>query len=248
MYTDKQYWNQYWNLESRKDINFYFSDLIDQYITWNNLRNYMEIGGAPGNIMAYMYKKHGLKVSTVDFTEKKRIEDYLKSQQVENYSIYCEDFQAFNIHPHHEKYDLVASWGFIEHFSRQTAAKFLKKQKMMVANNGYLIVELPNIRKVMWLIYKIFNRKLLQIHNLKIMDLSWLKEQITADAEFELLYASFYFSINIQNEWFVKHQKLRKVCEQIASFFRTRNISPTIKRWFYPYIVIIARKTQRKVN
>jgi hypothetical protein len=52
---------------------------------------------------------------------------------------------------------------------------FIDKQMEMVGEEGDFIIGLPSIRKAMWLIYWIFNRKMIKIHNLKIVDLEWLK-------------------------------------------------------------------------
>lgn len=243
-YTDKDYWEHYWDEESREDVEFYFDELLDRYIPWEDLASYMEIGGAPGSVMTHMYKAHGLTVATVDFTDSKRIIDFLNVHGVEKYSVYQSDFINFDIMSHYKKYNMVASWGVVEHFGKKVTAKFIEKQKHMVSDNGYLVVELPNIRKVLWLVYWIFNRKLIKIHNLKIMDLLWLKKCVTKDNKFELLYASYYFTMNPQNEFFVKHRRLRKICEKIVSFFSSSSLSNNIKKWFFPYIVIIARRRE----
>lgn len=241
-YTDKDYWEQYWNEEIRKETEFYFDELIDKYISWKDINSYMEIGGAPGSVMTHMYKIHGLSVSTVDFTESERIIEFLNVHGVEKYSVFQSDFMKFDIVPHCKKYDIVASWGFIEHFERKVAAKFIEKQKQMVSEKGYLVIELPNIRKVFWLVYWIFNRELIKIHNLEIMDLSWLKKCVTKDGKFELLYASYYFTMNPQNEFFVEHKRIGRICKWIVCFFGRRSFSDHVKKWFFPYIIIIARR------
>ena len=242
-FTNQEYWNQYWDKEVREEINFYFADLLEQYIQWEkvNPKSYMEIGGAPGNIMAYM-RQHQLSTSTVDFTESQRIEKFLKKQQVNNYHIYQEDFQNFDIKEHMGKWGIVASWGFLEHFEKKITSDFIKKQKQMVSNDGYLIIELPNIRKLMWLIYWIFNRQIIKIHNLEIMDLDYLKEEILKTGDFELIYASYYFAMNRQNDYFLGHKNLKKICEKIVYFFTMHDFSMRVKRWFFPYIVLIAKR------
>ena len=235
----------YWEKEKRegeRKISFYFSDLMDQSICWDGLKSYMEIGGAPGSVMAFMSQRYGLDVSAVDFTDKRRMEALLYAQGVTGYQIYEEDFQAFDSKSHSKEYDIVASWGFVEHFSRKVTARFIEKQKMMVADNGYLIVELPNIRKGIWLIYRIFNRDLIKIHNLRIMDLPWLRRCVLRGNEFKLVYASYYFAMNPQNEFFIKHRILGKICERAVKFFNRHHFSEPFKKWFFPYIVIIARR------
>ena len=241
-YTNKDYWEKYWDEEIRRETIFYFDELLDRYIPWKELSSYMEIGGAPGSVMAHMYKMHGLSVATVDFTDRKRIIDFLNAYGVEKYNVYQSDFIKFDTISHYKKYSMVASWGFVEHFEKEVTAKFIEKQKSMVSNNGYLVVELPNIRKFFWLVLYVFNHEVIKTHNLKIMDLSWLKQCVTKGNEFELLYSSYYFTMNPQNEFFVKHKRLRKICERIVYYFSNTSFSDNVKKWFCPYIVIIAKR------
>lgn len=247
-YTEKEFWDNYWIEEKREEYDFYFEDLLNRYIDWDKLHSYMEIGGAPGSIMLFMNKKHELSVSTIDFTEKNRISRNLDIHGVKDYKIYHEDFDATDIRAHHGKYDIVASWGFLEHFSRKQTSIFIDKQMAMVGEEGYFIIELPNIRKVMWLIYWIFNRKMIKIHNLKIMDLEWLKSQVIRKHNFEILYASYYFALNENNVFFQRHPKLKMLCLRIVKKFKRFRLTDSIKRWFYPYIIIIAKRRLKEVR
>lgn len=239
IYTDDCYWNSYWKEEKREGVNFYFEDIVDSYIDWNTVHSYMEIGGAPGSIMVYMNQTHGLTVSTVDFTEKRLIEKYLDSYSVSNYKIYQEDFMQFE---KKQKYDLVASWGFVEHFSKDKCAEIIRKKISLVADEGYLVVEIPNIRKLFWLAYFIFNRKLLQIHNLEIMNLDFLKNQVLKDDNMEILYAGYHIAMNDENEYFKKHSKIKTLCANFVNRMKKAKLCNGVKCWFYPYIVIIAKK------
>lgn len=240
--TNISYWNEYWRVENRQEVNFYFSDLLDDFISWNGITNYMEIGGAPGTIMTYLYYKHGLTVSTVDFTDRDITEKFLNDHKVENYEIIQEDFNEFDPDSFGKKYDIVSSWGFVEHFSKDTCILFIEKHKKLVEKEGYLIIELPNIRKMFWLMYYVFNRKLIKIHNLEIMDLEFLKAQILAGDDFEILYSGYYATINEQNEFFIKHTRLRDLCKGLIEQFKNHKVKDSVKKWIFPYIVLIAKK------
>lgn len=241
-YTDKDYWNKYWEKETRLKYNFYFSDLLDRYIQWDKVKSYMEIGGAPGSVMAYMYNEHKLSVSTVDFTDKGRIESYLEKMRVENANVICEDFAIFDTAKYRKAFDIVASWGFVEHFDRSVTAGLIEKKKEMTGDGGYLIIELPNIRKLYWLLYWIFNRDLIRIHNLRIMDLTWLNEQVNKGGDFSIIHSSYWFAMNEQNDFFVTHPRMRSICKKIVTLIQNKEMSNSVKRWFYPYIVVIARR------
>ena len=242
-HPDSNYWNAYWEKEKRNDTLFYFEGIVESIVSFDGLKSYMEIGGAPGSIMLYMNKKHGMHVSTIDYTDKKRIEAYLKNGGMHeaDYDIYEEDFGLTETDAHKGRYDLVASWGFIEHFEKEISQILIGKQMEMVADNGYLILELPNIRKVMWLVYAIFNREMIGIHNLKTMDLQWLKSCVES-SEFRLLYCSYYIAMNDQSEFFQKHAMLRKICHGIVEHMRGKKYGEAFKSWVFPYIILILRR------
>ena len=105
-----------------------------------------------------------------------------------------------------------------------------------------MIVELPNIRKLIWLAYWLLNRKMIAIHNLEIMNLRWLKQQILDNGEFELLFASYYFTMNARNEFFTQHGRLKKLCERLSERFEDCQWGDGVKKLFFPYIVLIARR------
>lgn len=241
-YTNKSYWDEFWKNQHRTDINFYFEEILDKYIDYSKIKSYMEIGGAPGTIMAYMSIYHNLDVSTVDFTEKEITENYLKSNLVEWYNVFQEDFAEYDT-KNSPQYDLVASWGFVEHFSKVKTCEFINKHKELVAENGYLIIEVPNFRKFMWFLLCIFNKNLIKIHNLEIMDLTFLKAEVEKDSSFECVYSDYYIAMNKHDEYFAKHPLLCKVCYGIVNNVKNLSLPIRIKGFFFPYIVIIARRT-----
>jgi len=89
-YSNKRFWDNYWNKEKRSGNEFLFSTIVDKYIDWNNVKNYMEIGGAPGSIMSHMYHSHKLDVNTVDFCDPKILAGLLDSNKISNYKIFNE--------------------------------------------------------------------------------------------------------------------------------------------------------------
>lgn len=245
IYSDKVFWDDYWQEENRKEDQFIFSKILDRHVTWNNIRTYMEIGGAPGSIMSFMYKKHNLEVSTIDFCDRKIIDDFLSTSGLENYNVYSEDFCKFDVEGHGQKYDIVSSWGVIEHFSLENAAKIIEKKKQLVKKGGYLVVELPNIRFFNWLLYYVFDHDLLKIHNLKTMNISFLRNEIQKDG-FDILYGDYYlssfFQYNDSNAFFDKHRIIGGLFRFISKMARNFGVDNIPNRFFSPYIVFIAKK------
>ena len=71
------------------------------------------------------------------------------------------------------KFDLVYSIGFIEHF--EDTRDVIKRHVDLLANNGHLLIVLPNLLGLNGLIQKRFDRHNFDAHNLKSMDMDFLK-------------------------------------------------------------------------
>ena len=248
-YSNKQFWDEYWKDEKRSGYEFLFSELVDRYVDWNKIKNYMEIGGAPGTIMSYMFHAHRLDVSTVDFCNPKILSELLDRNKIKDYKIYNENFVDFDTEPHLKKYDMVASWGIVEHFSLEESYNFIQKHKAMVSGNGYLIIELPNIRGFNWLLYRLMNNDLLKIHNLKTMDLSFLRQAIKGDKEFKILYGNYYLTSFLEyssaNEFFERHKVIKLIFGFFKSIFAVLHLNNIPNRLFSPYIVFIAQREEQ---
>ncbi len=246
VWSSKEFWSKYWDKEKRTVSEFTFSKLMEKYINFKAIDSYMEIGGAPGVILTYMNQKYGLTGSVIDYVDKKYTENVLEENGIKNYSVYEEDFTAFNPMKHSKRYDLVASWGFVEHFDKSVCRKIIQKQKKLVQDNGYLLIELPNIRKFNWLIYRICDNELLKIHNLAIMDLQFLKKEVLRGEEFELLYCDYYltsfFASNNSSEFYDRHRILKRIFRLIHSTAQKLHIDNIRTQFFSPYIVVIAKR------
>ncbi len=246
VWSDKEFWSRYWDKEKRKTTEFLFTALMEEYIDFKKIHSYMEIGGAPGVIMAYMNQTYGMEVSAIDFVDKKYIEEVMKKNAVTDYNIYEEDFTKFNVKEHKRRYSFVASWGFIEHFDIHICKKIIQNQKELVEENGYLIIELPNIRKFNWMVYRICNNELLKIHNLKVMNLKFLKEQVQMGNQFDILYCDYYltsfFEFNPSSEFFDRHKNLKKLFRGIHKIAKKLHIDNIKTSFFSPYIVLIATR------
>ena len=245
-YSDSKFWNEYWKQEKRESEDFIFENLLNKIIQWKKVHSYMEIGGAPGSIMSFMAKVHNMDVSTVDFCDWKILNGFLKKQGLKNYKIYNEDFSNFNVEKHNKQYDMVASWGFVEHFDLETSGLFIQKQKALVADDGYLIVELPNIRGLNWLIYRVFNNALLKIHNTKTMDLKFINSEILKGNEFKILYSNYYltsfFEFSESNEFFLRHKFIRGIFKGIKNISKKLSINNIPNAFMSPYMIVIAQK------
>ena len=94
-----------------------------------------------------------------------------KSNNILYKNIFLENFLNFNSK---QKYDLVCSFGFIEHFS--DVDLILKKHMNLLNKNGTLIIGIPNFRGLTGFFQKKLGKKILDAHKLDIMNLSFFKK------------------------------------------------------------------------
>lgn len=126
----------------------------------------IEIGCFPGGILS-CFGELGYELHGIDLTP--RIEQdlptWLKSQGYSVGAFLQEDFALFNPKT---KYDIVASFGFIEHFSDWQTV--LVKQASLVKKGGLLIIETPNFRGlVQRLLHLLLDKENYKRHNIDSM-------------------------------------------------------------------------------
>ena len=94
-----------------------------------------------------------------------------------------------------KKYDLVCSFGFIEHFTN--AEEIIKKHIDLVKKGGKVIVEVPNFSGVPGFFHKIVDGPSLKQHNTSIMNLDFFRK-IAKQNNLKVLYLGYYGSFHFQ--------------------------------------------------
>jgi SAM-dependent methyltransferase len=175
--TDIDFWDSYWEkyqlpLEVRKGKQSPFiSELLkifDRYLPRDENLSILEIGGSPGQYLAYIYKTQGYQLNCLDYSkigcEKTR--ENLNLLGLEGNVYECDLFaESLNL----PKFDIVFSLGFIEHFSNST--QVIEKHLQLLKFGGLLILGIPNFLGINHFFLKRLAPDLLSKHNLKTMDL-----------------------------------------------------------------------------
>lgn len=247
MENSKEFWAEYWDKEKREIFtsnSFIFEDIIEKNIpelmNGQKDKSYFEVGCAPGNVMVFFNKKYGCTISGCDFVSCIAVADNIKKSGIKTFHLYESDFRNLDLK---NKYDLVASYGFVEHFDNYST--IIKRHKKLVADNGYLIIEIPNIRKCNYLFYKIFLPNILKNHNTKIMDLKVLRKEIE-DENFEILFNNYYltnmFMANSNNEFVNRNKIIKYIFMSSRKILEKLHCSNIPNKYLSPYIICIARK------
>jgi len=173
--TEKQHWDDYWeNIELPIEIKMSADNLLlneelkvfEKYLPQKPL-SVLEIGGAPGQYLAYFHNQFGYKVSCLDYSEIgcQKTDKNFKMLGIP-VSVYHKDLFAENLGL--PQFDLVYSMGLIEHF--EDVSGVIEKHLKLLKPGGTLLLGLPNFRGINYLFLKFLAPKLLKQHNLKTMD------------------------------------------------------------------------------
>ena len=154
----------------------------------------IELGGFPGKFSIFLKKYCGLNPTLLDFhfdeTILKALVEFNGLQQKD---IKCIQADLFSHEPI-EQYDMVCSFGLIEHFIDlkevlQSHVKYLK-------SGAVLLIALPNFRGVNGVLQKYFDPANLIIHNIDILDPALLANALEEIGMVEIE-ASYYPSTQV---------------------------------------------------
>lgn len=126
----------------------------------------LEIGAFPGSY-SNEFGKRGHLISGIDLTP--RITELNTLFRSRNYRVGQFSRQDFFRYPVENKYDIVFSIGFIEHFNDYLSV--IGKHSKLVKDNGLLFIAVPNFRgKLQHFLHRMMNKENLEIHNIASMN------------------------------------------------------------------------------
>jgi 2-polyprenyl-3-methyl-5-hydroxy-6-metoxy-1,4-benzoquinol methylase len=132
----------------------------------------LEIGFAPGKILAYLAARRNAIVSGVDYSDigvaaAERLFRHLGLSA----DLRCEDLFSSTLPE--ESFDVVYSLGFIEHF--ENAAAVVGQHFRYLAPHGRAVIAIPNYGGIYGKLQSLLDPDNLEIHNLAIMQQSALR-------------------------------------------------------------------------
>lgn len=148
----------------------------------------LEIGCYPGSYLS-VFGDLGFELSGVDLTPRVRGDflDWLKNNGYRLGSIEQADFFAFQSE---QKYDVVCSFGFIEHFTNYL--EVISKHLVLLESSGCVVITCPNFRGgVQKFLHKTFDGENFKRHNIEAMNpLEW--KAFLEKQDFEILYCGWF--------------------------------------------------------
>lgn len=143
-----------------------FKDLFDRYLTPNG--TCFEVGCYPGNFLIYLGKRFGYVVSGIDTTPyvTSRLPEHIVHNGVKIGEFYQQDFLTFESD---KVYDVVCSFGFLEHF--HNTEEVIEKHIRLVKPGGTLVLSCPNFRGLNYILYRLLDPATLRPHVIAAMNL-----------------------------------------------------------------------------
>ena len=178
--SEKKYWDGFWDgtslpmeikrIRRNPRINAQL-DVFERFFPKDRNLSILEIGGAPGQYLAYMAKHFSYRIHALDYSsigcEKTRENFKLLNL---NGPIYQRDLLSDDISDL-PGFDIVYSLGFIEHFA--DPASIVEKHVNLLKPGGILLIGVPNFLGMnYWLNKKLAPKKLTR-HNLLSMDIKY---------------------------------------------------------------------------
>lgn len=222
--------------------------IIPKYLPKNNNFKIMEIGCAPGKYLINFYKQFGYEPYGVEYSEKgveitkkNFLSNNLNSDNIIHADFFDSDFQTNN----KNKYDVIFSRGFIEHFDNVKGVVNLHKN--LLNKNGYMVVMIPNLNGLNKIFAKILNKKSYDLHNTEIMDKN-IFSKLFLDNNLEEIYCNYVglFSFGLFNtnkKWkYILWRLLLLVQRPFDFLLRILRLDYLRNKYLSPYLIFIGRK------
>ena len=239
---------QYWD-ESYKDYAYSVAD--DEVTTWldhqeqffGSAGSLFEFGCYPGRYLSYLGKK-GFIVSGMDLTpgiKKPEFQQWLQKEGISTSLLTQGDALAY-ARETDDRYDVVCSFGFIEHF--ENFLKVIELHDRLVKPSGWLVITTPNFRGlVQKVLHKNLNHAVLNIHYLPSMQPKLWEKKLN-ELGYTVKEAGYFGGFDF---WYddAKRNALQKLVLKIVRKAKRYLRNLPDRAMYSPYCGIVAQKMQR---
>lgn len=210
--------------------------------------DYIELGCAPGLFTAALAKDKPWSISGIDYSHDSEL--FIKTIKLigKDAILYQEDLFHF---PVPRKYDIVASYGLVEHFRGASFEEIMLLHDAYANDNGYIVIAVPNFTGIPYVFHYIFDRPDLDNHNMDAMQPGaiegWLR-----DKGYSIIFGDYVGVMRLWgNSGFSYSKILAKLVaglavglSKLAQLLSLLGINLSGRTWS-PYLLVIAQKSQR---
>jgi 2-polyprenyl-3-methyl-5-hydroxy-6-metoxy-1,4-benzoquinol methylase len=240
----EKYSEKYWE-KGYRSLSLFKDDMKDpinktirKFFANGEGKTCFEVGCYPGRYLAHFgelnFELHGIDLYPGVMSE---LPNWLKDQGHKTGLFHCTDFTSFQSP---QKYDVVCSFGFIEHFSDYH--KIIEIKTHLVKPGGYILITTPNFSGgIQRFFHNLFDRKNMEEHNISAMDpKEW--QRIVKIHGFETIYAGNFGGIMFWVNEYPKNILSRLFVKTMIRVGKILNPILPDSRLYSGYSGIIARK------
>lgn len=234
----KQEWNERTSLALAKVYNKpEFDSILKKILPKSEKFTCLEIGAIPGGFLAYFNKEFNYNITGIDFAKNKKVfDETMRINKINKYKFISKDI---NNYKNKIGFDVVTSFGFIEHFDDYE--KIINKHIELIKDDGYLIISLPNFRNLQFLYRVVFDRKNLKIHNLDSMKINKLRK-IIKKRNMQELYSGYLGGIEFWHETPLKSSIMNKARDKITNELNKHKNNVKNSFLYSPMILLVYKK------
>lgn len=211
--------------------------------------NMLEIGCAPGQILAGLHRRFGYAPFGIDYSPEGIAQTLPVLAELgfdASHVVQADLFDDGYVATHRASFDVVCSFGVIEHFEQP--ALVVARHTALVRPGGFVVITIPNLTGLYLAACRVFNSAVIPKHNTAIMSLAAFKNCFK-DARLEECFCG-YVGPTTSSLLNSPPRTLRKsiltaiqMAERPWQFLRlglfgTRFVS---SRWFSPYLVFVGQ-------
>ncbi|MEW6610799.1 MAG: class I SAM-dependent methyltransferase [Patescibacteria group bacterium] len=240
-YTDKYFWNSYYKNYQLKEVGrVYFADLFDIFLKPDPAKTVFEVGCAGGSALCYLAKYFKFKAYGIDYSDEiEKTRALFKYNDLPSPILYQEDFFSWRSQ---EQYDVVCSFGFIEHFN--DPRDIIARHVALLKPDGVLMITMPHFAHLQYILHWLIDRENLKKHNTKIMNIKAMQKALQG-LPLEIKYLNYYRTFGFWTErknltWWERiiNWKIQFFGRVINKLLGPHHPNPL----FSPHLVLIARR------
>ena len=194
--TTPTYWDRYWDRvtlpreHTHAPRELYINailDVFDRFLPDDPALSCAEIGGAPGQYLAYMHRSRGYRVTCIDYSEtgcRKTVENF-RLLGIPGNVIRADITSDITALP---TFDVVYSLGLIEHFADR--GPIVKQHVSLVHPGGWLVLGVPNFQGVTGWFMRTLQPSVYAAHEISAMDLD-LWQEFEAESGLEVVWKDY---------------------------------------------------------
>ncbi len=164
----------------------FFQEVFAEYLPRGGA--YFEAGCYPGTFLTYLCRTYDYEANGIDTTPfvLTRLPEFLKAEGIRIGELIRGDFLQY---PFRRKYDVVCSFGFLEHFV--DFQQVIQRHIDLLKPRGVLVLTCPNFRGIQHLLRAVLDMEDLRRHVLPSMDFKAWNPVLEASG-MRVLYQSYY--------------------------------------------------------